>query len=125
MSTLIHLENIQHTLNSINGKWRIPLLTVLFQQDRARYSTLQQQLPKIGSKMLTSELKALEQLHLIERIITETPVLIEYKLSEKGRSLLPVLEALAQWGERERPRKAAKLTQQNKHEINHFLTISI
>lgn len=125
MSTSIPLDSIQYTLNTISGKWRMPLLTALFQIERARYSTLQQKIPKIGSKMLTSELKALEQLDLIERLITETPVIIEYQLSAKGRSLLPVLEALAHWGESELPKKGTELTHKNKHEINHFLTINI
>lgn len=125
MSITIPLDTIQHTLNNISGKWRIPILTTLFETERARFSTLQQKIPKIGSKMLTTELKALEQLSLIERIITETPVTIEYQLSAKGRSLLPVLEALSHWGERELPKKAAELTAKNKHEINHFLTINI
>ncbi len=125
MSITIPLDSIQYTLNTISGKWRMPLLHALFQMERARYSTLQQKIPKIGSKMLTTELKALEQLDLIERIITETPVITAYQLTSKGRSLLPVLEALAHWGEGKLPRKATELTHKNKHEINHFLTINI
>lgn len=124
MATL-DLHTIQHTLHCISGKWRIPILIALFHLDKARYSSIQQYLPKIGSKMLTSELKMLEQLNLIERIITETPVTIEYQLSAKGQSLRPVLEALSGWGANELPVKATQLTAENKHEINHFLTINI
>ena len=123
--TTLDLDTIQHTLHSLSGKWRIPIVTVLFHLDKARYSTLQQHLPKIGSKMLTSELKMMEQLNLIERIITETPVLIEYQLSPKGKSLRPVLEALSCWGALDLPAKGTQLTEANKHEINHFLTINI
>lgn len=123
--TTLDFHTIQHTLHYLSGKWRIPILTTLFQVDKARYSTIQQCLPKIGSKMLTSELKILEQLNLIERIITETPVIIEYQLSAKGKSLHPVLEALSIWGAHELPIKATPLTDENKHEINHFLTINI
>lgn len=121
----IDLDYIQHTLHYISGKWRIPILNTLFQLERARYSTLQQCLPKIGSKMLTSELKALEYLNLMERILTENPRTIEYQLSAKGRSLFVVFESLSAWGERELPQKATQLTAENKHEINHFLTINI
>lgn len=123
--TTLDLDTIQHTLRSLHGKWRIPIVTALFHLDKARYSTLQQYLPKIGSKMLTSELKMMEQLNLIERIVTETPIIIEYQLSAKGKSLRPVLEALSQWGAHDLPAKATKLTDANKHEINHFLTINI
>ncbi|MBB1140145.1 helix-turn-helix domain-containing protein [Myroides sp. WP-1] len=125
MSTQIAIDAIQHTLQNISGKWRIPILTTLFQIEKARYSVLQQYLPKIGSKMLTTELKALEQLNLIERLVSEPNLTICYQLSNKGRSLLPVLEALSHWGEADLPKKATELTSQNKHEINHFLTINI
>lgn len=121
----IDIDYIQHTLHYISGKWRIPILKTLFLVERARYSTLQQRLPKIGSKMLTSELKALEHLNLMERIFTKNPRTIEYQLSAKGRSLFVVLEALSSWGERELPQKSTQLTAENKHEINHFLTINI
>ncbi|WP_158963247.1 winged helix-turn-helix transcriptional regulator [Myroides fluvii] len=123
--TTLDLHAIQHTLHSINGKWRVPILVTLFHIDRGRYSTIQQCLPKIGSKMLTSELKMLEQLNLIERIITETPITIEYQLSSKGKSLYAILEALSAWGEKEAPSRATQLTDENKHEINHSLTFNI
>jgi len=121
----ITTDYIQHTIHCISGKWRIPILTTLFSVDRIRYSVLQQRLPKIGSKMLTTELKTLEQQELIERIVTDTPITIEYQLSPKGRSLYFVLQALSCWGEQEMPKKATHLTDENKHEINHFLTINI
>ena len=125
MSTPIAIDAIQHTLQKLSGKWRIPILTTLFQIERARYSALQQHLPKIGSKMLTTELKALEQLNLIERLVSEPSMTISYQLSNKGRSLLPVLQSLSTWGEADLPKKAMRLTSKNKHEINHFLTINI
>jgi len=65
-----------------------------------RFSDLTQTIPGISDRMLSERLKGLEAEGLVVRLVTpETPVRIEYHLTEKGRSLLSVVEAVADWAE--------------------------
>ncbi len=116
------LINIQHTINLLQGKWKIPILTTLFQLEKARYSVLQNQINPIGSKMLTSELKRLEELNLIEKTLNSSSI-IEYKLSKKGASLYEVFQILNDWAEKQLPIQKESL--ECKHTLNHTLTINI
>lgn len=116
----MELINIQYTTNLLQGKWKIPILTTLFQLEKARYSVIQNQINHIGSKMLSSELKKLEELNLIEKNLTNK-LIIEYKLSKKGASLYEVFKILNDWGEDQLPDQNKKC----KNTINHSLIINI
>ncbi len=66
-----------------------------------RYSELQRLLPGTSDRMLTRSLRELEADRLIRReIFPEVPVRVEYSLSEDGRSLIPVLDAMSEWGQK-------------------------
>ena len=67
-----------------------------------RFGKLNHMIPSISNKMLSSELKQLEELQLIERLVyKEVPPRVEYQLSETGKSLMPILHAMANWGNSE------------------------
>ncbi len=116
------LDNIQHTLNLLQGKWKVPILTTLFQLEKARYSVLQNQIQQIGSKMLSTELKNLEELNLIEKTSNDD-LIIEYKLSKKGNSLYEVFQILNDWTDKQLPNQDNRII--CKHTINHTLIINI
>jgi len=87
-----------YTLSVIDGRWK-PV--ILFQISRGvrRFSELEKAIPLISQKMLTVRLKELEKDQLRHReIFVEIPPRVEYYLTEKGRSLLPLLQEMNRWG---------------------------
>jgi DNA-binding HxlR family transcriptional regulator len=86
------------TMNFIGGKWKAVVLWYL-RKDKKRFSELGRLIPGITEKMLSLQLKQLEQDGIVERIVyPEVPPRVEYQLTEFGRTLVPLLEAIAKWG---------------------------
>jgi DNA-binding HxlR family transcriptional regulator len=76
----------------IQGRWKLPILFRLFADPSMRSSQLMRDMPGISQKMLTQHLRALETDRLIERIdFDEKPLRVEYRLSDDGRKLMPLL----------------------------------
>jgi DNA-binding HxlR family transcriptional regulator len=90
---------VEATLDLIDGKWKGVILYHL-QGGRRRFGELRQRMPSITQRMLTKQLRALEQDGLIVRkVYAEVPPRVEYSLSEVGESLRPVIDILKAWGE--------------------------
>lgn len=90
---------ISKALSIISGKWRLYILLALGEQT-LRYSQLSEQLPGVSEKVLAGELKALVSLGVMQRIVyAEIPSRVEYTLTEKGRSALPLLRQIQQIGQ--------------------------
>lgn len=91
---------IQYTLEAIGGKWKLLILYFLMIDKVKRYGELKKSIPGITHKMLSSQLKELENYQLIHRKeYQQIPPKVEYSLSEKGVSLLPLLGLMYEWGE--------------------------
>ena len=89
---------VTRTMSIIGGKWK-PIILNCIGEKSIRFGKLNQIIPSISNKVLSSELRELEQFGLIERIsFTEVPTRVEYSLTDAGRSLLPILHELASWG---------------------------
>lgn len=89
---------VEATLGVIGGKWK-PLILWHLKGEVLRYNTLQQTLPGISPKMLTKQLRELEEDGIVKReMYPEIPPRVEYSLTDFGRTIIPVLEALAEWG---------------------------
>lgn len=87
-------------LQVISGKWKPAILYFLFEEKR-RFSDLQRLLPTLSHKMLTQQLRELEEAGVISRRVFPTvPPKTEYSLTSSGRELGPVFVALFNWGER-------------------------
>lgn len=85
-------------LTLIGGKWK-PVILYCLRSDTRRFGELTARIPTISRKVLTEQLKELEDAGLVVRQqFNETPPRVEYSLSEMGQSLAPVLNAMAQWG---------------------------
>jgi DNA-binding HxlR family transcriptional regulator len=99
----ISYENIEHcpvtaTMEIIGGKWKI-LILYLISNDINRFGKMSMMLRSISKQMLTSQLRELEEDGIIERkIFAEIPPRVEYYLSPKGKSLLPVIHMMRDWG---------------------------
>ncbi len=86
-------------LSVIGGKWKIPILCALSLDRIIRYNELKQSVTGITNTMLANSLKELERDGLVSRRqYMEIPVRVEYSLTEKGESILPVLTQIKQWG---------------------------
>lgn len=89
---------IETTLSLISGKWKIIILKELI-RGPVRYSLLSKKIPRISSKVLTQQLKEMEQDGVVVRkIYAEVPPRVEYSLSEMGQSMLTILTAMREWG---------------------------
>ncbi|HUN23659.1 MAG TPA: helix-turn-helix domain-containing protein [Anaerolineales bacterium] len=86
------------TVSQIGGKWKPIILYLLFQR-KSRFSELKRSIPGITQKMLTQQLRELEQDGIVNReIFPVIPPQVEYSLTEKGQSLSPILLAMESWG---------------------------
>jgi DNA-binding HxlR family transcriptional regulator len=89
-----------HAVELIGRRWTGAVIRVLL-GGRARYHELRDAVPAISDRMLAERLRELEQEGVIDRVVVpETPVRVEYELTEKGRALEPVVRAIAVWAER-------------------------
>lgn len=90
--------SMEVTLDLIGGKWKSLILWYLA-ENTMRFSELRKALPQVTQKMLTQQLRELEGNGLVNRFIyTQIPPKVEYSLTEAGKSLLPILATLCQWG---------------------------
>lgn len=91
--------SMELTLDLIGGKWKALILWHLG-ENTLRFSELRRSLPQITQKMLTQQLRELEGNGLLKRFIyTQIPPKVEYSLTPAGKSLLPILSTLCQWGQ--------------------------
>jgi DNA-binding HxlR family transcriptional regulator len=89
---------VETTLKVIGGKWK-PLILYLLRDGSLRYSELQKNIPGITQKMLTQQLRQLELDRLLTRkVYPVIPPHVEYSLTHRGTSLLPLLKNMADWG---------------------------
>jgi DNA-binding HxlR family transcriptional regulator len=85
-------------VSMLDGKWTMLVIRDLLGGTR-RFTELRQSLAGISPKTLTDRLRALEEHGLVERVMyAEIPPRVEYSLTERGRGLRPVVDALGAWG---------------------------
>ncbi len=106
------LRSVGDALYVIGGKWKMRIVIALM-HGNSRFNELQRTIEGISSKVLASELKELELNGLIKRHVhAETPVVIEYELTEYALSVKPVLEVLSEWGEMHRRKIRLRMKQE-------------
>ena len=91
---------LKKVINIVGGKWKIMILCVIDRDEVVRYGDLRRSIYGITNTMLTQSLKDMESDGLvIRKQYDEMPVRVEYSLSEKAKSLIPILLELKRWGE--------------------------
>lgn len=89
---------VEAALEVIGGKWK-PLILWALGDEVIRFGELQRMLPGVNAKMLTKQLRELEEDRVILRTVyAEVPPRVEYSITEFGRTLIPILQALCDWG---------------------------
>lgn len=90
---------MEATLDIIGGKWKT-LIIYMLNDETLRFSELLNKVkPKISQRMLTKQLRQLEEDGLVNRkVYAQVPPKVEYSLTEKGMSLIPILDDLCIWG---------------------------
>ena len=95
----VNSKPFTYTMPLIGGKWKMQILFWLWKSEIMRYSELKRSLEGITHKMLSNQLKELENDRLIIRTeYPQVPPKVEYKLSERGKTLMPVLHSVCHWG---------------------------
>jgi len=89
---------VQHSLKFIGGKWRMGIIWSLRLGCR-RFGELKKDVLGITEKMLIQELRYLESVNVLTRLAySEIPPKVEYSLTNRGKTLIPVLESIVVWG---------------------------
>jgi DNA-binding HxlR family transcriptional regulator len=92
-----------YTLKVVGGKWKMLILYLLAENQPVRFNEMQRQIGAITFKTLSSQLKELEaDGMIIRKEYPQIPPKVEYSLTHKAETLLPVLEQLCEWGEKNR-----------------------
>ncbi|MEK4849050.1 helix-turn-helix domain-containing protein [Paenibacillus sp. FSL H7-0756] len=101
--TVIQDTPFGYTMSVIGGKWKMAILYLLSANPSIRFNEMQRQLGAVTYKVLSAQLKELEADGLVKRVeYPQIPPKVEYSLTTKGQTLLPVLEQLCEWGAQNR-----------------------
>lgn len=93
-----------YTLSIISGKWKMPILYLLAERQVIRFNELQRILSNITYKTLSIQLRELEADGLVDRKeYPQIPPKVEYRLSERGATLIPIFEMICEWGIENKP----------------------
>lgn len=90
---------VEITLSLLGNKWKVLILRELFKGTK-RFGELSHGISGISQKVLTQQLRQMENDNLVERkVYAEVPPRVEYFLTETGRSLRPILDEMHRWGQ--------------------------
>ena len=97
---------VETTLTLISDKWKVLILRDLMPGSK-RFGELKKSIGQVTQKVLTSQLRQMEENGLIVRTVyPEVPPRVEYTLTDLGRSLKPILDAMQNWGENYKAQQA-------------------
>ena len=90
---------VLYAMSILGQRWKLPILWHLADEGTLRYNELKRGIPLITNIMLTQALRELERSHLVDRLNYDTiPPHVEYSLSERGKTLIPILKDIHTWG---------------------------
>lgn len=105
---------VEITLMLISNRWKILILRELLENGTQRFGELKKSIGQISQKVLTSNLRDMEGSGLLTRTVyAEVPPRVEYALTETGKSLRPVLDAMVIWG-----------SEYRRNSLHHRFTVS-
>jgi DNA-binding HxlR family transcriptional regulator len=94
--------DLTYAVNKIGGRWKIQIIDKLGKR-KLRFNEINKEFPLITERMLTLQLRALEQDGLVKRTVyAEVPPRVEYELTELALEFLPIFRQLSDWGNKHR-----------------------
>lgn len=91
---------VEAAISLIDGKWKCVALWYLQERGVVRFNELMRLMPEVTQRTLTNQLRELEADGLINReVFAQVPPKVEYSLSDRGRTFIPILLSLSEWGE--------------------------
>lgn len=95
---------VRYALDRVNGKWKLPIIWELMQNESLRFNALLHHLDGISNIMLSKTLQELCEDGIVARKqVSDSPLRVEYTLTERGRQLQPALYALGLWSAQNYP----------------------
>lgn len=92
-------EPFEYTLSVISGKWKLKIIYFLACEELVRYGELKKNIDGITHKMLSTQLDELEAENIVIRTeYPQIPPKVEYSLTDKGNSLIPLIKSMCEWG---------------------------
>lgn len=92
---------VRSTVDILSGKWKLMILYHLMPDKVLRFNELKRLLPDVTQRVLTKQLRELEQEDIIQRTVyPEVPPRVEYEVTDYGRTLQPILDMMHRWGEK-------------------------
>lgn len=89
-----------YTLSLVNGRFKMPILYTLTEFGTVRFNEMKKFIGEISYRTLSTVLKEMEADGLVNRKeYSQIPPKVEYSLTDKGRSFIPILDAMSEWGE--------------------------
>ena len=99
----LHDTGFSYTLSLINGKYKMTILYTLMEFGIVRFNEMKKYIGNISYKTLSSTLKELEADRLVHREeYPQIPPKVEHSLTERGKSLIPILDSMCEWGDKNR-----------------------
>lgn len=104
-----HLLPLMDTMDLLSGRWKFVILLALWFGGKMRFKEIQRNIPKITGKVLSKELKDLEEHGILTRTVFDTaPISVVYELTDYGKTLDKVIMALREWGVNHRKKVLSK-----------------
>ncbi|MDD3754001.1 MAG: winged helix-turn-helix transcriptional regulator [Methanobacterium sp.] len=95
-----YICSVEVAINEIGGKWK-SLVICSLKDGTLRFNEINKKIPDITQRMLTKTLRELEKDRIITRkVYPEVPPKVEYSLTSKGESVLPIFDSLCEWGKK-------------------------
>ena len=90
--------SVEESMRLLGGRWRLLLVSYLLEGPK-RFNDLRRDMPGISQRMLTLDLRALEEAELVKRTVYPTsPIKVEYELTEDGKRLEPIVKVMKEFG---------------------------
>lgn len=99
-NSIIEICPVRNVVARFGNKWALLVILILSENGNIRFNQLSKLIPDISTKVLSGTLQTLEADALISRkVFPEVPIRVEYKLTETGESLVPIIQQLTDWAE--------------------------
>ena len=118
-NSIMEICPIRNVVARFGNKWALLLIVILNENANTRFNQIRKLVPDISTKMLSNTLQILEADGLVKRkVFPEVPIRVEYTLSERGKSLVPIINTLTEWARQNMAEIITSRKNYEKHQKN-------